>query len=157
MTEALQGDIITDEMLKKAKRHEGRNGGIEFRVKDAHYLADWLCEKGYIEDYHLWDCQCFMDLRGAYEAFFGVRWGGLRYTAEANQLSGGDAVKIYDAIRREIGVIRAGELMPIVIHALTAPHADLPDNAANVYRVAIETISNAVSAVNKKRDEILLV
>jgi hypothetical protein len=155
--ETIEGDIITDEMRKRSRMLEGTNGGVEFRV-DEFFIADWLVLKGFIDEFTLWDCQCFMDLRRSWEAFFGVKWGQVR-THEPSMMTAQEVSSMYDLIRREMGIPRCEAIIGLVIEAMMTEatrEQNIRAEVADEYRKAMEQIQSALAGANKRKNEIIV-
>jgi hypothetical protein len=149
VVESIEGDVLTKENTRRVIVIEGANGGIEYRVKAAPCIAEWLEVKGYIDRNQIWDLNTFMDLRSAYDAFFGVKWGAIRGTNGSGQ----DAGKLYDGIRREIGLARAETIFPVVISAMMDEAYPMPAIVADQYRKCIDEVTKAVFDICKRKNE----
>jgi NTP pyrophosphatase (non-canonical NTP hydrolase) len=113
-----------------------------------------MVELGFIEEFAYYDAMVFMDLRRAYEASQGVKWRAMtRDLLETLGLSAGEATEIYDAVKHEIGLPRAINVINSVIEAMTNNFNDTPAVALDHYRVAIDELVDAMQEVNKARKE----
>jgi|ERR1700741_216454 len=124
----------------------------------------WLITRGFLEPYHQWDAMVFMDLRRAYESNFGTKWGSVNISSDSAALSPGQATKLYDAIRHELGLPKGERVIRIVMHAVDTQALydhknnrpfELVAEAANEYRHAFDKLIKAMEEVDRKREELL--
>lgn len=123
-------------------------GGIELRTQESlNTIAMQLVELGFIEEYHYTDATIFMDLRRAYEATLGIKWGHINLAMESMGLTSGEAANRYDAIRHELGLRRAARIARIITDAMLEQYSSMSATALNVYRVSFVDLSDALKKV----------
>lgn len=155
MSETIKGDVLTKEEMRfrNIRIIPGSRGGVEFRTPQPVSIIEQLLQEGFIEYYHYYDALLLMDLRRAYEAIMGVKWIRLDSPHDSG-LSPGEASKLYDAIRHEIGVKRAASIMAMIVHSFE-PSYYLRAELKNAYRAAFEELTHAMEAVDKKKEKML--
>lgn len=149
MSEAIRGDVLTKAEMKMRgiRLMPSERGGIELRTHDsANTIAIVLIQKGFIEDFHHRDASVFLDLRRAYNASQGIKWGHVD-TSSSNGLSPGESSERYDAIRHQMGIKRAATVARDIERAMLEEWMVLHEAEMNIYRRCFEDLSRAMMEV----------
>jgi len=161
MEDVIRGDVLTkgEMAMRGIKAIPSERGGIELRVRGSdNTIANWLERKGFIENHQIYAAFIFLDLRRAYEASMGVKWLALRDQLLSQlQLSPGQATSLYDDIRHEIGVERAGQVHRLVSWAMLNEATELHEAEANEYRKAFEMMEYAMKKAKEKQKDVVTV
>lgn len=153
MNETIRGDVLTIHEMKIRGIYimASDRGGIELRTRDSgNTIALALIGLGFIEDFHHRDASVFMDLRRAYNASMGIKWGHLRIDLSELGLTPGKACERYDAIRHEIGIKRAAHIAKLIEIAMLEIYRKMHEAEMNIYRYAFEELSDGMMKVKQK-------
>jgi len=153
-SEAMPGDTLTSKEMQQRGicLVPGTRGGAELRTLESmNTVANHLVHIGFIELHQTHGAAIFLDLRRAFDASQGNKWTYLRdQICEGLGLNPSEATAIYDGIRRNLGLRRAGTVYEIIYHAMLGSYSPMPIEALEIYRRSFDELE---CAMEKERDE----